>query len=114
MIYRLLCFAMLLAVSSGVHAEQDDNYISREDRAVLDMFFCRHPHAELGKGGCVVMRPEDAQFRVPTEVTQNIAVCRTLDCGKTAPVLGCAPGYEQACAARDYGARPYQPYGGGR
>jgi hypothetical protein len=31
------------------------------------------------------------------------------------PVRGeCAPGYEQACEARDHGARPIQPFGGGR
>lgn len=31
------------------------------------------------------------------------------------PVRGeCATGYEQACDARDHGARPYQAFGGGR
>lgn len=28
--------------------------------------------------------------------------------------IACAPGYEQACDARDHGAHPYQPYGGRR
>jgi hypothetical protein len=30
------------------------------------------------------------------------------------PAGACASGYEQACAARDHGARPYQAFGGGR
>jgi hypothetical protein len=57
--------------------------IATEDDKVLDAFFCRHPGAELGKDGCVVMRPEDAQSRV----------------------VSCAPGLERACDERDHGAR---------
>ncbi len=79
--YRITALVLLVFIASAAHAAEDSDYISPEDRAVLDMFFCRHPHAELGKDGCVVMRPEDAQFRVPP----------------------CAPGYEEACQQRDRG-----------
>lgn len=71
---------------------QDGYYISQEDRAVIDMFFCRHPHAELGKDGCVVMLPEDAKAR-ETKST-------------------CEIGYERECDARDHGAHPYTRGGG--
>lgn len=44
------------------------------------------------------------------ESINDPAVCRTPDCGKNA----CALGFDQACDARDNGAHPYQPWGGGR
>jgi hypothetical protein len=54
--------------------------------------------------------------------------CRAIDGALTVPKIGlsvwaplvepvrgeCAPGYEQACDARDHGAQPYQAFGGGR
>jgi hypothetical protein len=72
-------------------------------------------------------------FMCPTgsyivQLGQESYRCRAIDGALTAPKIGlsvwaplvepvkgeCAPGYEQACDARDHGVYPVQPYGGGR
>lgn len=67
-------------------------------------------------GGAVVIQMDDAYRCLMTDgnlITPKIGL------SVWAPLVNpvssdCAPGYWKACDARDHGARPIQPFGGGR